>query len=277
MVQCWVCFNRVQLEICVVSYSLWMTVAAHLLFNCFTSACTGLHSFPLSLPQSPSHTHTHTDGEQHFLPLPPCPVQSFWLLNQSCSLCLVSSSQDHPCGPLQHTRSPVWFDKEGGEMGTEWRDGVRYKNVKRRRMLNEHHREEAVDGVEGRAWKAHCFNSHLCSCQWQSQFSIFSPHQFQRWIPGTRPQNQSQGLSSGSSPKKAWAKKKVGGLTWGWKDEDRKTVIFCLASLQSQSFGLRQKLMFSLLGWRREMGDLHWRKWVIESICVFNCYRDIRR
>lgn len=143
MVQCWVCFNRVQLELCVVSYSLWMTVAAHsvfpipLLFNCFTSACTGLRSFPLSLPLSLSHTHTQMENN---ISSPSLSSPVFWLLNQSCSLCLVGSSQDHPYGPLRHTRSAVWVDRERGEMRTEWRDGVRYKNVKRRRMLNEHHR-----------------------------------------------------------------------------------------------------------------------------------------
>ena len=33
----------------------------------------------------------------------------------------------------------------GREMGTELRDGVRYKNVKRRRTLNEQPRDEAVE------------------------------------------------------------------------------------------------------------------------------------
>lgn len=30
-------------------------------------------------------------------------------------------------------------------MGTELRDGVRYKNARKRRMLNEQHRDEAVE------------------------------------------------------------------------------------------------------------------------------------
>ena len=83
---------------------------------------------------------------------------------------------------------------------------------------------------------------------------------FRGEFPAPGPKTEARDFPLAPPQRKRELKKKVGGLTWGWKDEDRKTVIFCLASLQSQSFGLRQKLMFSLLGWRREMGDLHWRK-----------------
>lgn len=116
-----------------VSYSL--TVAAQSLFlilqlfNCFTSARTGLHSFPLSLPlfNSPSLSLY---------------VQSSLLAPKSVMLVVFGRQQPRPSlwtitAHQERERSERAGRERGREMGTELRDGVRYKNVKRRRMLND--------------------------------------------------------------------------------------------------------------------------------------------
>lgn len=74
------------------------------LFNCFISAFIGV---------SPPPPHIQIENN---ISSPLCPVQSspvVWLLNQSCLLYLVGSSQGFPYGPLRHTRSAEWSSREG--------------------------------------------------------------------------------------------------------------------------------------------------------------------
>lgn len=158
------------------------------LFNCFTSACAGLHSLPVSLSLSLTNRWKTTFSPSL------CPVQSFgsWISHARCIWWEAAKSvpMDH-YSTLGEQNEPAGRER-GREVGTELRDGVRYKNVKRKRMLNEQHRDEAVEEkalkeCRGGVKVAQRSNSCLLSCQWQSsQFSFFFP-QFQRWIPGTKP------------------------------------------------------------------------------------------
>lgn len=101
------------------------------------------------------------------------------------------------------------MSRQGGrEMGTELRDGVRYKNVKRRGMLNEQHSDEVVEEkrVEKVYVRRESHTAPTLTCVLVSGSLPSSPCSlvlsfrggFQ--APGPKP---SQGLSSGSSPKKS--------------------------------------------------------------------------
>lgn len=104
--------------------------------------------------------------------------------------------------------------ERGREMGTELRDGVRYKNVQRRRMLNEQQRDEAggrksVERVQRRR-ESHTAPTLTCvpvsgSLPSSPFFSLLL--RFRGGFPAPGP-NPSQGLSSGSSPKLANRAKK---------------------------------------------------------------------
>lgn len=103
---------------------------------------------------------------------------------------------------------PAWRER-GREMGKmEWRDGVRYKNVERRRMLNEQHRDEAVEEKVLKEYRGGLRDTLFQLSLVFLSVAVFPVLlfslllRFRGGFPAPGP-NLSQGLSSGFSPKKS--------------------------------------------------------------------------
>lgn len=81
----------------------------------------------------PSQCDTHTDGEQHFVPLSLSVLSSFLALKSVFACCIwwlaanAVSTAHYERGLCRHGRRGMW---------TELGDRVKYKNVKRKKMLN---------------------------------------------------------------------------------------------------------------------------------------------
>lgn len=96
--------------------------------------------------------------------------------------------------------------ERGREMGTEQRDGVRYKNVKRRRMLNDQQRAEVVEEKTLKEYRGGVKAALLQLSLVFLSVAVFPVLlfslllSFRGGFPAPGP-NPSQGLSSGSSPK----------------------------------------------------------------------------